>query len=122
MKHTKGRFRSSNDICILCVDETNGETIDTEILAETTANMDLILQPGKVLLVLLVLFAFLLVEPHLGHGEHLLLFIQRNGINLIADQMNFSVVGPLEAHKHALLAEHSSGWVVWLQKQKSFWL
>lgn len=122
MEHTEGRSRGGENIGVLGVNETNGESIDTEILAETTGNMNLVLQPGEIFLVFLVLFAFLLVEPHLCHRQHLLLLVERNGVNLIADQVDFSVVGPLEAHKQAFLAQHSTSGVVWLQKQESLWL
>lgn len=122
MEHTKGGAGSGKDVSVLRVDEADGETVDTEVLAETAGDMHLVLQPSLVLLVALVLLVVLLVEPDLGHGDHLLLLVERDGVELVADQVDLSFIGPLQAHEEALLAQHATGWVVWLQEKNSFGL
>ena len=66
MQHTKGRARGGQNIYILGEDETYCESINTEVFAEATSNVNLILKPVIVSHVLFILFDIMLIEPYLG--------------------------------------------------------
>lgn len=76
VQHTKCGSRGSEDVLVLGIDESDGETVDTEVLTEATGNMDLVLKPSLVSLVALVLLVLLLIEPNLCHRMHFLLLIK----------------------------------------------
>lgn len=116
VQHTESRSRCGQDILILGVNESNCESIDTKVLAEATSNVYMILQPVIVSLVLLILLNFVLIEPDLGHRLHLLLFVKRNSIKLVTDQVNLFLICPFEAHLKALRAHHFTRWGVWLRE------
>jgi hypothetical protein len=115
VKHSKGGTRGSQNVLILCVNKTNSESIDTEVFAETTGNVNLVLQPVVVTSILLIFLHLMLIEPNLSHRLHLLFFVKRNCIELVANQMDFFLVCPLEAHLEALGAHHFTSWSVWLR-------